>query len=129
MSDDTAGNLAAFPRGIAAEPMPGGSAVTGGAVPKAAVSGPEGTLIHLVNPPAGMLTSTSHDAAFCACLNVAVTGGRLHPGPDRRRLPHSARDPGPGRVAGRNGPRQPVGAAPYPGKPGVQRHRSRSRLD
>ena len=38
--------------------------------------GPEGTLVYPLNPPAGMLTSAGYDAAFRACLKLAVTGGR-----------------------------------------------------
>jgi hypothetical protein len=38
--------------------------------------GPGGTLIYPLNPPAGMLASPGYDAAFRACLNRAVTGGR-----------------------------------------------------
>ena len=37
--------------------------------------GPGGTLVHPASPPAGMLTATGYDAAFRACLNLAVTGG------------------------------------------------------
>ena len=39
-------------------------------------AGPEGTLVYPLNPPAGMLTSAGYDAAFRACLKLAVTGGR-----------------------------------------------------
>ncbi len=39
--------------------------------------GPGGTLVHPLSPPAGMLTSPGYDAAFRACLKLAVTGG--HP--------------------------------------------------
>jgi hypothetical protein len=38
--------------------------------------GPEGTPAYPLNPPAGMLTSQGYDAAFRACLKLAVTGGR-----------------------------------------------------
>jgi hypothetical protein len=38
--------------------------------------GPGGTLVYPLNPPAGMLTSPGYDAAFRACLKLAVTGGR-----------------------------------------------------
>jgi hypothetical protein len=38
--------------------------------------GPEGTLVYPLNPPAGMLTSAGYDAAFRACLKLAITGGR-----------------------------------------------------
>ena len=54
---------------------------------------------------------------------------RLHPGADRRHLSHPARDSGPGRVAGRDGARPPVGAAPAPGKVAVQGRRDHPRLD
>jgi hypothetical protein len=37
--------------------------------------GPGGTLIHPLSPPAGMLTSPDYDAAFRACLKLAVVGG------------------------------------------------------
>jgi hypothetical protein len=37
--------------------------------------GPGGSLVHPVSPPAGMLTSRSYDAAFRACLKLAVVGG------------------------------------------------------
>ena len=37
--------------------------------------GPGGTLVHPVSPPAGMLTSPDYDAAFRACLKLAVVGG------------------------------------------------------
>jgi hypothetical protein len=37
--------------------------------------GPGGTLVHPLSPPAGMLTAPGYDAAFRACLKVAVTGG------------------------------------------------------
>lgn len=38
--------------------------------------GPGGSLAHPLSPPAGMLTSAGYDAAFRACLKLAVTGGR-----------------------------------------------------
>ncbi len=38
--------------------------------------GPGGTLVYPLNPPKGMLTSAGYDAAFRACLKLAVTGGR-----------------------------------------------------
>jgi hypothetical protein len=38
--------------------------------------GPGGALVYPLNPPAGMLTSPGYDAAFRACLKLAVTGGR-----------------------------------------------------
>lgn len=38
--------------------------------------GPGGTLIFPLNPPAGMLTSPGYDAAFRACLKLAVTAAR-----------------------------------------------------
>jgi hypothetical protein len=38
--------------------------------------GPGGTLVHPLSPPAGMLTAPGYDAAFRACLKLAVTGGR-----------------------------------------------------
>jgi hypothetical protein len=34
-----------------------------------------GALVHPVSPPAGMLTSPGYDAAFRACLKLAVVGG------------------------------------------------------
>lgn len=37
--------------------------------------GPAGTLIHPVSPPAGMLSAPGYDAAFRACLKLAVIGG------------------------------------------------------
>src|SRR5215469_6690625 len=37
--------------------------------------GPGGSLVHPVSPPAGMLTAPGYDAAFRACLNLAVVGG------------------------------------------------------
>jgi hypothetical protein len=37
--------------------------------------GPRGTLIHPLSPPAGMLTAPGYDAAFRACLKLAVVGG------------------------------------------------------
>ena len=37
--------------------------------------GPDGSLVHPVSPPAGMLTSPGYDAAFRACLKLAVTNG------------------------------------------------------
>lgn len=37
--------------------------------------GPGGTLIHPLSPPAGMLTAPGYDAAFRACLKLAVIGG------------------------------------------------------
>jgi hypothetical protein len=37
--------------------------------------GPGGSLVHPVSPPAGMLTSPGYDAAFRACLKLAVTNG------------------------------------------------------
>jgi len=37
--------------------------------------GPGGSLVHPVSPPAGMLTSPGYDAAFRACLKLAVVGG------------------------------------------------------
>ena len=37
--------------------------------------GPRGSLVHPVSPPAGMLTSPGYDAAFRACLKLAVVGG------------------------------------------------------
>jgi hypothetical protein len=37
--------------------------------------GPGGTLVHPASPPAGMLTAPGYDAAFRACLKLAVTGG------------------------------------------------------
>jgi hypothetical protein len=38
--------------------------------------GPDGSLNYPVNPPAGMLTSSSYPAAYRACLSQVVTGGR-----------------------------------------------------
>ena len=38
--------------------------------------GPGGSLVHPLSPPPGMLTSSDYDAAFRACLKLAVTGGR-----------------------------------------------------
>ena len=38
--------------------------------------GPGGALVHPVSPPAGMLTAPGYDAAFRACLKLAVVGGR-----------------------------------------------------
>ncbi len=37
--------------------------------------GPGGSLVHPVSPPAGMLTAPGYDAAFRACLKLAVIGG------------------------------------------------------
>jgi hypothetical protein len=37
--------------------------------------GPGGSLVHPVSPPPGMLTAPGYDAAFRACLKLAVTGG------------------------------------------------------
>ena len=37
--------------------------------------GPGGSLVHPVSPPAGMLTAHDYDAAFRACLKLAVVGG------------------------------------------------------
>ena len=37
--------------------------------------GPGGSLVHPLSPPAGMLTSPGYDAAFRACLKLAVIGG------------------------------------------------------
>lgn len=37
--------------------------------------GPGGSLVHPVSPPAGMLTAPGYDAAFRACLGLAVVGG------------------------------------------------------
>jgi hypothetical protein len=37
--------------------------------------GPRGSLIHPVSPPSGMLTAPGYDAAFRACLKLAVIGG------------------------------------------------------
>ena len=37
--------------------------------------GPGGSLVHPLSPPAGMLTAPGYDAAFRACLKLAVTGG------------------------------------------------------
>lgn len=37
--------------------------------------GPGGSLVHPAGPPAGMLTAPGYDAAFRACLKLAVTGG------------------------------------------------------
>lgn len=36
--------------------------------------GPGGTLIYPLNPPAGMLVSSGYDAAYRACLKLAVHG-------------------------------------------------------
>lgn len=36
----------------------------------------DGSLVHPVSPPAGMLTAPRYDAAFRACLHLAVIGGR-----------------------------------------------------
>ena len=38
--------------------------------------GPGGSLVHPLSPPPGMLTSSHYDAAFRACLKLAVIGGR-----------------------------------------------------
>lgn len=38
--------------------------------------GPGGSLIHPVSPPAGMLAAPGYDAAFRACLDLAVIGAR-----------------------------------------------------
>ena len=38
--------------------------------------GPGGSLIHPASPPAGMLTAPRYDAAFRACLKLAVIGVR-----------------------------------------------------
>lgn len=38
--------------------------------------GPAGSLVHPVSPPAGMLTAPGYDAAFLACLRLAVFGER-----------------------------------------------------
>lgn len=38
--------------------------------------GPGGSLVHPASPPAGMLTAPGYDAAFRACLKLAVIGGR-----------------------------------------------------
>lgn len=38
--------------------------------------GPGGSLVHPASPPPGMLTGPGYDAAFRACLKLAVTGGR-----------------------------------------------------
>lgn len=38
--------------------------------------GPGGSLVHPVRPPTGMLTAPDYDAAFRACLKLAVFGGR-----------------------------------------------------
>jgi hypothetical protein len=40
--------------------------------------GPGGSLVHPVSPPAGMLTAPGYDAAFRACLKLAVVGGGSH---------------------------------------------------
>jgi hypothetical protein len=37
--------------------------------------GPGSALVHPVSPPPGMLTAPGYDAAFRACLKLAVTGG------------------------------------------------------
>jgi hypothetical protein len=37
--------------------------------------GPGGSLVHPASPPAGMLTAPGYDAAFRACLKLAVIGG------------------------------------------------------
>jgi hypothetical protein len=37
--------------------------------------GPGGSLVHPVRPPAGMLSAPGYDAAFRACLKLAVIGG------------------------------------------------------
>jgi hypothetical protein len=37
--------------------------------------GPGGSLVRPVSPPAGMLTAPGYDAAFRACLKLAVTSG------------------------------------------------------
>ena len=37
--------------------------------------GSGGSLVHPVSPPTGMLTSPGYDAAFRACLKLAVVGG------------------------------------------------------
>jgi hypothetical protein len=37
--------------------------------------GPDGSLVHPVSPPPGMLSASGYDAAFRACLKLAVTGG------------------------------------------------------
>src|SRR5258707_3087341 len=37
--------------------------------------GPGGSLVHPVSPPAGMLAAPGYDAAFQACLQLAVIGG------------------------------------------------------
>ncbi len=37
--------------------------------------GPGGSLVHPVSPPAGMLAAPGYDAAFRACLKLAVIGG------------------------------------------------------
>ena len=37
--------------------------------------GPGGSLVHPLNPPAWTLTSPGYDAAFRACLKLAVTSG------------------------------------------------------
>jgi hypothetical protein len=37
--------------------------------------GPDGSLVHPVSPPPGMLTAPGYDAAFRACLKLAVVGG------------------------------------------------------
>jgi hypothetical protein len=36
---------------------------------------PDGSLVHPVSPPPGMLTAPGYDAAFRACLKLAVAGG------------------------------------------------------
>jgi hypothetical protein len=36
--------------------------------------GSGGSLVHPVSPPAGMLTAPGYDAAFRACLKLAVSG-------------------------------------------------------
>jgi hypothetical protein len=38
--------------------------------------GPGGSLVHPVSPPPGMLTAPGYDAAFRACLKLAVVGGK-----------------------------------------------------
>lgn len=38
--------------------------------------GPGGSLVHPASPPAGMLAAPGYDAAFRACLRLAVIGGR-----------------------------------------------------
>lgn len=37
--------------------------------------GPGGSLVHPLSPPTGMLSSPGYDAAFRACLKLAVVGG------------------------------------------------------